>query len=76
MSTTDQTPAQRKAAARSKFGCPCECCTESLDAYARACIDEAVAPAVDQLLVGTKWGDRINAGLWRIRKLLTERAGR
>lgn len=82
--TVPKTPAQRKAEAREAVWGAMECRNrnrravigEAIDAYARACIDEAVAPALG-MIQRLRDGDRFpsNADLDELRRLLTERAG-
>ena len=74
-----KTPAERKAEARDRL---CrqlidysDESVEAIDAYASACIDEAVAPALASLDDVRATGGISNADHRRLRKLLTERAG-
>ena len=75
-----KTPAERMAEARDRL---CrqlidysDESVEAIDAYASACIDEAVAPAVARIdVLLTKRMGTWAAELYEVRKLLTERAG-
>jgi len=83
MSDSTKTPAQRSAEARTQLlyvtnrhvgQCEVE---GKIDAYARACIDDAVAPTLEYLdVLLTKYMGTRAEELREIRKLLTRREGR